>query len=410
MKLKKHIPLLLAAACTISSFFINAQEYLNIVTSSGETRIDSGDVYIQTSNGIDKVPLQGFIVSNGTTNNVIGEGSNEDSSTGNVVSVGYVNTASGVNVRKGPSTSYDAIGALSYKETINILATENGWYKIQFKGGIGYVSTSYVTITNGSTNNPDVDNSETSTQTGYVNTTSGVNVRKGPSTSYDAIGALGYRENVTIVSTENGWYKIKYGNGYGYVSASYITISTSGGSSGSGKIKKIVIDPGHGGSDPGAIGPTGLKEKDVVLNVSLKLRDILKDKGLSVVMTRTTDIYLTLEERTRISNSSGADYFLSVHANSFSNPSSNGTETFSYSSTGMGADVAKLIQSKLVNANGLTNRGFKTASYYVIRYNNLPSSLVELAFISNPNEENLLSQDAFQTKCAKAIADAILSY
>ena len=413
MKLKKQIPLLLAAACTVSSFFINAQGYLSIVTSSGETKIDSGYVHVQTSNGVEKVPVDGFVVSNGTTNNVINgdsndNGNNKDESL-EVINVGYVNTQSGLNVRSGPSSSYTILGALNYKETVEILATENGWHKIKYKDVIGYVSASYVTITGGSTNTPDDSNNESTAKTGYVNTQTGVNVRKGPSTSYDVLGALSYKQTVTIVSTENGWHKIEYGSGYGYVSASYITIGDVGGS-GSGKIKKIVIDAGHGGSDPGAIGPTGLQEKDVALNVSLKLRDILRNNGLSVVMTRTTDIYLTLQERTKISNASGADFFLSVHANSFTSPTSNGTETYSYSSTGMGAEVAKLIQTHLINAINLTNRGFKTANYYVLKYNNLPSALVELAFISNPEEESLLAQDAFQNKCAKAIADAILSY
>lgn len=405
MKAKKHIPLLLVTVCAVSSFFSNAQGYLSIVTSSGESKIDSGYVHIQTNDGIQKVPVNGLVVSNGNTNNVVNTGSSSsDNETSSVIKTGYVNSQSGLKVRKGPSTSYDSLGTLGYKETVNILSAENGWYKIQYNDTTGYVSSAYVTITTNSENNNDVVN-----KTGYVNSIGGLNVRSGPSVSYNTLGALAYKTTVTILGEENGWYKIKYGNTNGYVSSTYITLG-SPNTTPTGKIKKIVIDPGHGGTDPGAIGPTGLKEKDVVLNVSLKLRDLLKNNGLTVTMTRSTDVYLTLQQRTSISNSSGADYFLSVHTNSFTSPESNGTETFSYSSTGMGADVARLIQNKLIQSINLTNRGFKTASYYVIRYNNIPSSLVELAFISNYNEENLLAQDAFQTKCAKAIAEAILSY
>lgn len=276
-----------------------------------------------------------------------------------------------------------------------------------------------IIVTNGVTHSngieiPDNDNTNQE-KIGLVTAVSGLNVRSGPGISYDTIGTLRNNTTVTILAETNGWYKIKYNAGVAYVSTSFVTIkgANDGNSnlpSVTGKINKIVIDPGHGGSDPGAIGPTKVKEKDVVLNVSLKLKNLLESRGVTVVMTRATDIYLTLQQRTQISNNSGADYFLSVHANSFSNPSSNGTETFSYNSTGMGAEVAKSIQNNLLNAVNLTNRGFKTDNFYVIKYNNIPSSLVELAFISNPREETLLANDAFQNKCAEAIAKAILNY
>lgn len=272
-------------------------------------------------------------------------------------------------------------------------------------------------VTIGDSNNSDGDNNGGTEQVikGVVTAIEGLNVRSGPSTSYNIIGTIRYKETVDIVSTSNGWHKIKYNGGYGYVSASYVSTdgnlpSEPSNPSTPTKIKKIVIDPGHGGSDPGAIGPNGLREKDVVLDVSLKLKNILQSNGYSTVMTRTNDVYLTLQERVNISNSSNADFFLSVHNNSFTNPSANGTETFSYQSTGFGADVARKIQSQLVSTNGLTNRGFKTESFYVLKYNKIPSALVEIAFISNPYEESLLASDSFRAKSARAIADAIMSF
>lgn len=251
---------------------------------------------------------------------------------------------------------------------------------------------------------------------GVVTPVEGLNVRSGPSTSYSILGTLKQKETVDIYETTSGWHKIKYGTGFGYVSALYVTIA--GDSSNTGDttpskpttIKKVVIDPGHGGSDPGAIGPSGLREKDIVLDISLKLKDILSSKGYSIVMTRTTDVYLTLAERASISNNSGADLFLSIHNNSFSEPSANGTETFSYQSTGFGADVARKIQSELVSAHGLTNRGFKTENFHVLKYNKIPAALTEIAFISNPYEESLLANNAFRQKSAQAIADAIASF
>lgn len=259
------------------------------------------------------------------------------------------------------------------------------------------------------------DGSQNVIAKGVVTAVEGLNVRTGPSTSYSLMGALMYKQSIDIYETTNGWHKVKFGSGYGYVSATYVTLIGDNNDDSNAtvtptKIKKIVIDPGHGGSDPGAIGPSGLREKDVVLDISLKLRDMLKQKGYTVVMTRTNDVYLTLSQRVSVSNSSGADFFLSIHNNSFTNPTSNGTETFSYQSSGLGADVARKIQSELVSAHGLTNRGFKTSSFYVLKYNNIPSALAEIAFISNPYEESLLANNAFRQKSAQAMADAIYSF
>lgn len=173
---------------------------------------------------------------------------------------------------------------------------------------------------------------------------------------------------------------------------------------------KIVIDPGHGGKDPGAIGPSGLQEKDVVLKVALKVRDLLESYGYTVIMTRTTDVYLSLQERCDIANNNDADLFISIHNNSFSDPSANGTETFSYLPNDEGGQVAKLMQSKLIEALGLRNRGHKTADFYVLRNTKMPAVLTELAFISNPKEEALLKTDEFQTKSAKAIVDSIIGF
>lgn len=252
-------------------------------------------------------------------------------------------------------------------------------------------------------------------QYGYVTASSGLNVRSGPSSSYPILGQLSKGTKVTILDLTGNWYKIIYNGSIGYVSKDYISTNTvitptPPSTPATGTIKKVVVDAGHGGSDPGAIGPNGLKEKDVTLNVSLKIQNMLKEKGISVVMTRDKDEYLSLNERTKIANNTNADFFISVHANSYIDPSANGTETFSYSSTGVGAEVAKKIQTNLIKELGLTNRGHKTANYYVIKYTNMPSALAELAFISNYKEESLLRQDAFQTKSAKAIVDAIASY
>ena len=177
--------------------------------------------------------------------------------------------------------------------------------------------------------------------------------------------------------------------------------------------KKVVLDAGHGGADPGAIGSGGTKEKDVTLQIALKTGAILKNHGVSVVYTREKDLATTKKletsERVSIANKAKADLFVSIHANSFTDKTAKGQETYAYKSGTTGYKLAESIQKELVAASGLRNRGVKTASYYVLLHSSMPAVLVETAFISNPDEEKLLKDSAWQQKTAVAIAKGILN-
>ncbi|MDS1003616.1 N-acetylmuramoyl-L-alanine amidase [Clostridium sporogenes] len=178
--------------------------------------------------------------------------------------------------------------------------------------------------------------------------------------------------------------------------------------------KTVVVDAGHGGYDSGAVGPTGIKEKDVTLKVALKLGKILENNGVKVIYTRTSDNVSwpsnesqDLAARVAIANSNKTDLYVSIHTNSF-NGSANGTETYYYDGSAKGKETAEKVQKELVNSIGLYDRGVKTAGYYVLKNTISPSILVELGFIDNRNEEILLNSDWFQQKCAEAIAKGIL--
>ena len=174
----------------------------------------------------------------------------------------------------------------------------------------------------------------------------------------------------------------------------------------------IAIDPGHGGSDPGAIGVNGLQEKELNLSVALKVESILKQKDIRVVMTRRNDTYPTLSERVNIATNSNADTFVSIHANS-ATASAAGTETF-YSTASTRANdskqLASFIQNRLYPALGTKNRGVKTGDFFVIYRNPLPSALVELGFITNSGDASKLSSDYYRDVAAEAIANGILDY
>lgn len=170
---------------------------------------------------------------------------------------------------------------------------------------------------------------------------------------------------------------------------------------------KICIDPGHGGADPGAVGPTGLKEKDVNLAVGLKLAELLKPIA-EVKLTRTKDIAVSLKDRAAIANSFKCDYFISIHSNSFTDRKVGGVETWAYAPGGNGEKLAKAVQAELVKATGFANRGVKfNTAFAVLRDTKAPAILTETGFISNPAEEKLLKTGAFRDKIAMAIAQGV---
>lgn len=223
--------------------------------------------------------------------------------------------------------------------------------------------------------------------------------------------------------------------------------------------RKIVIDAGHGGHDPGAVGPSNLYEKDIVLDIALKLKKILKaDPFNEVYLTREKDVFIPLEERTAIANKKNADLFVSIHANASPRRSARGIETYLLNWTDdeealkvaarenaislkkmkamnkemndvdtilsglmrenkrdesikLAHYIQKSLVSGLYNSHGdVTDLGVKQALFYVLFGAKMPSVLVEVSFISNPEEESLLSQDSYRMHIAEAIADGLNVY
>lgn len=167
----------------------------------------------------------------------------------------------------------------------------------------------------------------------------------------------------------------------------------------------VVIDPGHGGTDPGAIGPRSTKESMVNLEMALKLQGELRKYGISTAMTRDTDLFVDLPTRPNFGEQKGAKLFVSLHCNACPNPEVAGVETYYRQNDGI--PLAKEIHRLLVEDLGRPDRGVKQARLYVLRSMNFPSVLVETAFISNSNEEALLADADFQQRAVQAIAGGI---
>ena len=233
-----------------------------------------------------------------------------------------------------------------------------------------------------------------------------LNVRSGAGANYPVVGKLKSGEKVSVFRYEGDWAYIQSGTITGYVNNYYLASpSTNTGN-------KIAIDPGHGGTDPGAIA-NGIYEKELNLDVSLRVEKLLQEKGIEVVMTRRDDTYPTLSQRVDIAVNAKADAFVSIHGNKFSKESAKGTETY-YSTASIRGDQSKelatFIQNRLYPALGTDNRGVKKANFQVIYKNPLPAALVELGFMSNKEDASKLSSNYYRDKAAEAIALGIQDY
>ncbi|MBF8435790.1 N-acetylmuramoyl-L-alanine amidase [Halanaerobiaceae bacterium Z-7014] len=173
----------------------------------------------------------------------------------------------------------------------------------------------------------------------------------------------------------------------------------------------IVLDPGHGGFDAGAIGPTGLTEKEVALAISLKAAEILENNDHQVILTRDDDTFVTLNDRVDIANNSDAGLFVSVHSNAAHRNSVGGIET--YHAPNRRSDsymLANIMQRSMLDHLGLTDRGVKSDNFYVIRNTEMPAVLLEIGFLSNREEEELLRDSSFREEAAQSIAEGIEEY
>ncbi|WP_050182233.1 N-acetylmuramoyl-L-alanine amidase [Domibacillus robiginosus] len=250
-----------------------------------------------------------------------------------------------------------------------------------------------------------------------------LNIRTGPSTSFVSKGKIAKNVKVLGAHSVGGWTYIKTGSTVGFVSTYYLRNSATGDG---GNIsapparadsrlsgQTIILDPGHGGKDPGSVG-FGLREKDVVLSTSLKVNNLLKKTPFNVKMTRSSDTFVSINARPDFAIKNKGNVFVSIHANAAS-ASATGTETFYYSAgTNPYVSDSKLlatkIQTRMIAAWNLRDRGVKSGNYGVLRENNMPATLAELGFITNKSDNDKLKSDYWQTVAAKAIYLGILDY
>lgn len=185
------------------------------------------------------------------------------------------------------------------------------------------------------------------------------------------------------------------------------------------KGKIIALDAGHGGSDTGAIGPTGVTEKGVTLRVAKALQKLLQAEGATVLMTRTIDTEVSpkkanasdveeLQARCDVGNDGNADIFISMHMDSFTNSTPSGTTGYYYTKGSKASQrLAQYVSEGVVTALGTGNRGTKSCNFYVVKHTDMPATLVEMAFISNDKEEKLMNSEAGINRAAEGILNGL---
>lgn len=342
-----------------------------------------------------------------------------------------------INVRDEPSLDGKVTGSLNNGDLVTVSEEKHGWLKVRNSKVSGWAAGYYLKKTDGSVGVTDAsdkaksdaadkktavssaDNKTTASSSGKK-TAAGqaavladsLRIRAGAGLNYKVVGGIAQGELVTVLAEKGEWAQIRTKDGQtGWVSSAYIgagDVRKPGSGALAGKV--IVIDPGHGGSDPGKIGLL-LKtlEKELNLSTSLYLAEELRNRGARVVLTRTKDEQKpALSDRVKTSKAAGADAFVSIHYNS-SEKNTSGILTFYYSDT-KDKRLAYALENRLGQGIGLRSNGISFGDFHVLRENDTPSALVELGFLSNAKDEAIVRESAYQKKAAAAIAKGLEDY
>ena len=365
---------------------------------------------------------------------------------------GKITASGGLNLRDTPSSTGAPLVTIPEGTTIDLIEQQNQWYKTTFQSKTGWISAAYVTLV--STKKTASNSSNPTTKTSNVSSTTTIDLSvNGTVYILGGIGIISSNTQNIIEGKASSKYKdnlkdfpplpseIKKpdppSDGDGdvinppdnpppvpttYDPSTEVLVNPFQGIPANALAgKTIMLDPGHGGPDTGAIGPNCTYEKNNTLAIGLELSDILKQAGAKIILTRDKDIspainYSEIEDlqaRVDLANKNNPDLFISIHNDSFTNPDVQGTSTY-YSKDSPkqteSLQLANSIESAVIDTLKSKNRGVKESGFYVLRNTNMPSVLLETAFISNPYEEARLQNSTFQKNVASAIFRGIYNF
>ncbi|MGG3469299.1 SH3 domain-containing protein [Neobacillus pocheonensis] len=341
----------------------------------------------------------------------IQSGSAEDKPAESSSFIGTV-TANSLSIRSGASLNAGIIGSVTKGQSFTILDESNNWAKIEYKtGSFGWVAGWYL---DKSTEKPNTGTSS-GKETTITILQDGTNIRKQANVQSDVVQRVNEGDTFSVISVKNDWYEIKLKNGKTGFVAGWI-VSTNGsaprieksGAEGYLKNKTIVLDPGHGGGDNGTTGANGTLEKELTLRTARLLFDKLTAAGADVYLTRNNDSYVTLPSRVSLAAINRADAFISLHYDSNLDRSVRGMTGYYYHS--YQKSLADTIYSSTVGQTNLKNRGVRFGDFHVIRENSQKATLIELGYLSNPEEEMTLKSGAFQENAASGLYDGLARF
>lgn len=332
-------------------------------------------------------------------------------------------TVDEVIVRKKANLSSRPLGSVKKGEQYEVLDRQHNWVKIKFNKRSGWLYNFYGTFS--ASEKPLITNNKETTSTSKSKDElikiiyNGTNIREKPSTKSNVVFRADAGETYKVVNVIDDWYQIEINNQTKGFIANWV-VSTSADTNVTIEPKKenrkkgtlngvtIVVDPGHGGNDHGTIGVRGTDEKEVNLKTAELLVSKLKAAGATVISTRESDIYVDLRKRVAISHQYAADAFISLHYDATEDNSITGITT--YYTKNFQKPLADFVHEGLANKVEIRDRGVQSKNLLVLRENKQNAILIELGFLSNPNEERVVTTDYYREQATLGIYEGILNY
>lgn len=323
-----------------------------------------------------------------------------------------------LNVRSSNADDAPVLGTLKQGDIVHVQVKNNDWTKISFQNQYGYVKSDFIRLQSDPT--PQAQQPATTGNGPTLTLNGATNFRSGPGTNFALLQTGAAGDTFSIVGKAGQWWEIALQDGKKAWVAGWL-VQVQGNSKSvperkasldsSLRGKTIVLDPGHGGFDVGAIGSTtGLYEKDATLSLSRILYNKLLTTGADVVMTRSDDQFVSLNDRVKISQDQKADLFVSLHYNTNPDPKLSGTITYYYNEQGADHALANVVEKELTQSLGLPDLGTRFGDFYVLRENPQTAILIETSFLSNADDENMAKNPTLEEKAAEGIFQALVSY
>lgn len=318
------------------------------------------------------------------------------------------------------------MGLLQATKTVTILYTNGEWYQIKHNDSVAWVKRNAVHVTGTVDSSAQTEPTSTTQTTSVASTTQNVlvktnntHLRSEPNSKASIVTSLSANTTLSYIKTVNQWYEVKTSGGQtGYVASWIVTLQNKTASSGTTTAPKvasnlaestIVIDPGHGGTDSGALSQGNKYEKTYTLQMANVIASRLRAAGANVILTRNGDSYVSLSGRASVSNKNSADAFISLHFDSSENEGSASGVTTYYYNKNRDSKLASSLNTQL-SSLPINNRGTDFGDFEVLRDNSRPSVLLELGFINNKNDFSYIQSTTYQTEVAGAIVNGLTAY